>query len=113
MFVDRVIEHFENQMMQTALIRVSDEHSRPFSDRLKTLQFVDLRGVVFLRCANPGRATATRFFNRNFFLNLRHKGGPWSPRQSAYREMAWKQLIISWFRTGYFRYMLNAVPSYS
>ena len=58
MFVDRIIENLENQMVQTALIRVADVHSGPLSDRFETLQFVDLCGVVFLCCADSSRSPA-------------------------------------------------------
>jgi hypothetical protein len=58
MFVDRIVQYLENQMVQTPLIRVADEHSRPLSNRLEALQFVDLRGVVLLCCANSSRSPA-------------------------------------------------------
>jgi hypothetical protein len=48
MFVDRIIENFENHVMQSAFVRVADIHSRPFPDCFETFEFVDLRGVVFL-----------------------------------------------------------------
>ena len=48
MFVDRVVENFENAVMQTALVRVADIHARAFPDRFQTLEFIDLGGVVFL-----------------------------------------------------------------
>ena len=37
MFIDRIIQDLENQMVQTSLIRIADEHSRPFSNRLEAL----------------------------------------------------------------------------
>ena len=49
MFVDRVIENFVNQVMQSAFVRISDEHSRPFPNCFETFELVDLRRVVFLR----------------------------------------------------------------
>jgi hypothetical protein len=58
MFVDRIVQHLENQMVQTPLIRVADKHSRPLSDRFEALQFVDLRGVVLLRWADSSRSPA-------------------------------------------------------
>jgi hypothetical protein len=70
MFVDRIVQNLENQMMQTPLIRVANEHSRPLSDRLEAFQFVDLRGVVFLRRADSSRSPARCFFDRNFFLSF-------------------------------------------
>src|SRR4051794_1792964 len=98
MFVDRVVEDFVNQVMQAALIRISDEHSGPLPDGFQAFQFVDLRRVVFLRSSDSGCATRG-FFNRNLFLNLRHKRGPSDPEKTAYRKTASKQIIISRFRT--------------
>ncbi len=72
MFVDRVIEHLEHQMVQTPLIRVSDEHAGPFADRLQAFQLVNLSGVVFLCRADSGRADTGQFINRNFIFSLQH-----------------------------------------
>src|SRR6266567_3381791 len=72
MLVDRVIEHFKNQMVQTSLVRVPDKHAGPFANRLEALQFVDLRGVVFLCRADSGHAILRQFIDRNFVLSLRH-----------------------------------------
>ena len=36
MFIDRIVQNLENQMVQTALIGIADEHSRPLSNRLET-----------------------------------------------------------------------------
>jgi hypothetical protein len=69
MFVDRIIQNFENQMVQTSLIRIPDEHARPFPDRLQAFQFVDLRGVVFLRRTDSGRAVSNQFVGWNFVLS--------------------------------------------
>src|SRR5882724_327663 len=79
-FVDGIVDDFVNKVMQPPLIRISDEHSRPFPDRFKTFQFVDLRRVIFLGGGDPGRA-ARYFFDRNFFLNLRHKSRAKRPSQ--------------------------------
>ena len=54
MFVDRVVEHFENAVMQTAFVRVADIHAGTFPDRFETLEFIDLGGVVFLVFADAG-----------------------------------------------------------
>jgi hypothetical protein len=70
MFVDRIVQDLENQMVQTPLIRVADEHSRPLPDRFEAFQFVDLRGVVLLCRANSSRSPARRFFDRNLFLGF-------------------------------------------
>src|SRR6266481_1004354 len=66
------MEHLKNQMVQTPLIRVPDKHAGPFANRLEALQFVDLRGVVFLCRADSGRAIWRQFVDRNFVLSLRH-----------------------------------------
>jgi hypothetical protein len=83
-------------MMQSTLVRISDEHPRPFPNRFEALQLVDLRRVIFLAGGDSGRA-ARYFFDRNFFLNLRHKSGPTDPQKKGYPETALKQQIISWF----------------
>ncbi len=59
MFVDRVVENFENAMMQPAFIGVADVHSRTLPDSFEALQFVDLRGVVLLILADAGRVGLT------------------------------------------------------
>ena len=79
MFVDRIIENLENHVVQTALIRVADVHARALSDCFEAFQFVDLRGVVFLRRADSGHSIARQFLDRNFVLNLWHKRGPNDP----------------------------------
>ncbi len=58
MFVDRVVENFENHVVQTALIRVADVHSGPLSDGLQPLEFIDLGGVVFLAGGDAGSCVA-------------------------------------------------------
>src|SRR4029453_4181192 len=35
MFIDRVIQYLENQVVQTPFIRIANEHSRPFSNRFQ------------------------------------------------------------------------------
>src|SRR5208283_2921548 len=46
MFVNRVIENLKNAVVQAALIRISNVHSGPFSNRLQALEFVNLRSAV-------------------------------------------------------------------
>jgi hypothetical protein len=49
-FVDRVVEHLENGVVQAALGGgVSDVHPGAFADRFEAFEFVDLRGVVIAR----------------------------------------------------------------
>src|SRR5438552_19081591 len=86
MFVDRVIEHFENQMVQTPLIRVSDEHAGSFANRLQAFQLVDLSRIIFLCRADSGRADAGRLVERNFVFSLQHTRGSNGPD----KENTWK-----------------------
>ena len=81
MFVDRIIENFVNQVMQSAFVRIADVHARPFPDRFETFQFVDLRRVVLLGGGDSGRGAD--FFDRNFLLNLGHKSGARRPTRRA------------------------------
>ena len=47
MLVDRVVEDLVNAVMQTALVGITDVHSRPLAHRFQTLQLVDLGRAVF------------------------------------------------------------------
>ncbi len=47
MFVNRIVEHLENTVMQPALVGIADIHAGPFSDGFQPLEFVNFRGVVF------------------------------------------------------------------
>src|SRR5215469_5084543 len=71
MFVDRIVEDLVNQMVHSAFVRISDEHSWPFSDCFEPFELVDLCRIVLLCCGDSSRGT--HFFDRNFLLNLRHK----------------------------------------
>ncbi len=73
MFVDGIVENFENHVMQTALVGVADVHPGSLAHCFQALQFVDLRGVVFLHRADSGHPIARQFFDRNFVLSLEHK----------------------------------------
>ena len=73
MFVDRIVEHFKNHVVQTALVRVADIHARAFSDSFEAFEFVDLRGVVFLASCDPGGCVSRGFSEGNFVLGLEHK----------------------------------------
>ena len=46
--VDRVVENFENAMVETAFVWVADIHPGPLADGFQTLEFVNLGGVVCL-----------------------------------------------------------------
>jgi hypothetical protein len=52
MFIDRVVENFENHVVQSALVRIADIHSGALPHRLQTFQFIDLSRVVFLTLAD-------------------------------------------------------------
>jgi hypothetical protein len=49
MFVDGVVQHFEDAMVQAPLIGVADVHARALADSFQPLQFIDLGGVVLLQ----------------------------------------------------------------
>jgi hypothetical protein len=46
MFVNGIVQHLENAVMQPALVRVADIHAGPFADGFQPLQLVNFRGVV-------------------------------------------------------------------
>ena len=71
MFIDRVIENFENHVMQAALIRVPNIHSGAFANGLEALQFVDLRGIIFLSVTDAGRVGLTFPIVRIFVVRKR------------------------------------------
>ena len=75
MFVDRVVEHLENAVMQAALVGVADIHARAFPDRFETLEFVDLGGVVFLVLADAGRVRLTLLIVGIFVVGIGLKSG--------------------------------------
>ena len=48
MFVDGIVEDFENAMMQPAFVGVADVHAGAFPDGFQAFEFIDFCGVVFL-----------------------------------------------------------------
>jgi hypothetical protein len=46
MFVDGIVEHFKNTMMESSLIGVTDVHAGAFANSFKSLKFVNLSGTV-------------------------------------------------------------------
>src|SRR5262245_21358798 len=49
-FVDRVVDHFVDQVMKSALAGGADIHARPFADRFQSLEDLNLtRGIIRLR----------------------------------------------------------------
>jgi len=46
MFVDGIVEHFKNAMMQSSLIGITDVHAGAFANSFKSLKFVNLSGTV-------------------------------------------------------------------
>ena len=50
MLIDRVVEHFENGVVQTALGRgIADVHPGAFPDSFESFELVNLTGVVISR----------------------------------------------------------------
>jgi len=47
-FVDRVVDHLVNKMVQTAGSRIGDIHRRPLADMLKVAEVFELIGAVLL-----------------------------------------------------------------
>ena len=71
--VDGVIQHLKDEVVQTAFIGVSNVHPRPLSDRIQSLQFIDLGSVVCLLFGDRD----SRLFGLRF--SVRHrcpKGDP-------------------------------------
>ena len=54
-FVDRVIDHFIDEMMQTALAGVANVHRRPFADRFNAFKLLNLVRVVIGRLPRRSR----------------------------------------------------------
>jgi hypothetical protein len=52
--VDGVVENLEHAMVESALIGIPDIHPRALADGLKTFEFIDLAGVVFLLGSDLG-----------------------------------------------------------
>ena len=75
MFVDRVVENFENHVVQPALIRVADVHARPLSHGLEPLQFIDLGGIIFLAETDAGRVGLTFPIVRIFLFGEAQSSG--------------------------------------
>ena len=46
--VDGIVEHFEDAMVETALVGVADIHAGALADGFEAFEFVDLFGAVFL-----------------------------------------------------------------
>ena len=59
MFVDRIIEHLKNHVVQPTLVRVADIHSRALSDRFESFKFIDLGRVVLLTLPDVGTLVLT------------------------------------------------------
>src|SRR4051812_17876151 len=48
MFVDRIIQHLKNAVMQPAFVRVADVHAGALSDRFQALELVNFGGIVLI-----------------------------------------------------------------
>ena len=56
--------------MQTTFIGVADVHAGPLSDRFESFEFIDLSGVVFLGCIDPGGASRRDRFRGEIVVGL-------------------------------------------
>ena len=84
MFVDRIVEHLENHVVQTALVRVANVHPRPFSDRFQTFEFVNLRGVVLLQFVDDRKLALTSFGVGIFVVRIgENRGSRWHRKNVA------------------------------
>src|SRR5205085_7604478 len=87
MFVDRIVENFEHQVVQTSLVRIADVHPRPFPDCFQTFELVDLSRVVFLRFIDVGRVALAISFERFFVVWIDGDGGSgWHRKKLAKRS---------------------------
>src|SRR5688572_32300138 len=53
--VDGIVEHFKDAVVQAALVGIADVHAGALANRFETLEFIDLRRVVFLAAVNSDR----------------------------------------------------------
>jgi hypothetical protein len=47
-FVNRIVHHLGNAVMQSPFVRAADVHSRLLPNGLQTFEFSKLRGTIFL-----------------------------------------------------------------
>src|SRR6184192_3099555 len=73
MFVDRIIDNFENHVMQAALIGIADVHARPLPNRFEPFEFIDLGGVVLLCAGDASRAYRRDRFHGQIIVGFGHR----------------------------------------
>jgi hypothetical protein len=52
--VDRVVENFENAVVEAALVGVTDIHAGALANGIEAFQLIDLGGIINLRCGYLG-----------------------------------------------------------
>ncbi len=62
MFVDGIVQHLEDGMVQAAFIGVSDVHARSLAHGFQSLQFIDFGGIIFARRVRRRARILTVFF---------------------------------------------------
>src|ERR1043166_2602218 len=84
MFVDRIVEHLENHMVQAALIGVADVHPRAFPDRFQPFELIDLRCVVLLQFVDDRNLALASFRARIFVVGIgENRGSRWHRKNVA------------------------------
>ena len=83
MFVDGIVQHFEDAMVQSAFVRVADIHPGTLADSLQTFELVDLRRIIFLRRVGAGFHLLFRFYNVIFSHKNLAAGGARASSQST------------------------------
>src|SRR3989344_3643218 len=72
-FIHRIVNDFCDEMMEALLVRCTDKHSRPFSDRFQALEILDMFcGVRFRHFGGTSHQTKKRLaLNIQFSVRLR------------------------------------------
>ena len=73
MFVDRVIQNFEDAVMQTTLIGIADKHAWPLPHRFQAFEFIDLGSVIFLIIGDAREPFFGQILHGRFVVGLKHK----------------------------------------
>ena len=82
-FVDGVVHDLVHQVVEAPWTGAPDVHTGAFPNRLKTFEFVDLGGIVFLRRIDAYHSLRRRKFGRQFVIGFRHRR--WSRDHSIER----------------------------
>jgi hypothetical protein len=84
MFVDRIVEHLKNHVVQAALIGVADVHPRAFPDRFQPFELIDLRGAVLLQFVDDRNLALASFRARIFVVGIgENRGSRWHRKNVA------------------------------